>query len=505
MNDPSSGQATIRERLPTPRMVAIALLASVAGVAGSYAIAGFTPSFIVGPIAGAMARQLPAQVITFAILVLGDVGDQLNIVTALGISMLLLAAASLAGLLLGDRFDAPPVGILVGAAGGIAIAFVVTAAPLASVVTGVAMGVVIAVGELSVRGGEVGGISEERRSVLGGVASAIGLSIGGFVLGSRGGVTGSSGSVALDVEPSVASEIDSLLSEADAKSLNVPGLEPLVSESFYEVDINATDPNLDTADWELSVTGAVDESVSYSYEDVREMGAENRFVSLRCVGESLNGKKLDNALWTGIPIMDVVDPAGPAEECCVMLRAADGFYEEFPLSALSDGFLAYGMNGDVLPRGHGYPVRALIPGHWGEINVKWITEIEVLEEEVDGYWEERGWHGTGPVETVAKLHLIDHLDDGRIRVGGHAFAGTRGIDQVELSTDGGESWTDVTRSEPLPGADVRRQWSHVYDSPGSEHEVVVRATDGTGTLQPEDETDAFPSGPTGWVSKIVQP
>ncbi|MFQ3320007.1 MAG: hypothetical protein ACI80F_002082, partial [Natronomonas sp.] len=55
MNDPSSGQATIRERLPTPRMVAIALLASVAGVAGSYAIAGFTPSFIVGPIAGAMA------------------------------------------------------------------------------------------------------------------------------------------------------------------------------------------------------------------------------------------------------------------------------------------------------------------------------------------------------------------------------------------------------------------------------------------------------------------
>jgi DMSO/TMAO reductase YedYZ molybdopterin-dependent catalytic subunit len=102
------------------------------------------------------------------------------------------------------------------------------------------------------------------------------------------------------------------------------------------------------------VTGAVDEPLRYAYADVVGPEPENRFVSLRCVGESLNGRKLDNALWTGRPIMDFVEPAGVDEGCCVMLRAADGFYEEFPRSALADGFLAYGMNGEVRPRAHGY-------------------------------------------------------------------------------------------------------------------------------------------------------
>jgi len=162
------------------------------------------------------------------------------------------------------------------------------------------------------------------------------------------------------------------------------------------------------------------------------------------------------------------------------------------------------MNGDQLPRGHGFPARALIPGHWGEINVKWITEIEILEEEVEGYWEERGWHGTGPVNTVAKLHAVNHLDDGRIEVAGHAYAGNRGIERVEVSTDGGDTWSEATLSEELPGDDVWRQWAYRYEREDA-HEVVVRAVDGTGTLQAEERSDAFPSGPTGWVSEEVEP
>jgi hypothetical protein len=200
-----------------------------------------------------------------------------------------------------------------------------------------------------------------------------------------------------------------------------------------------------------------------------------------------------------------------------MLRAADDYFEEFPMSALRGGFLAYRMNGDPLPRGHGHPVRALIPGHWGEINVKWLTEIEVLEEEVDGYWERRGWHGTGPVNTVAKLHSVSKTDAG-VKVGGHAYAGTRGIDRVEVSTDGGDSWTEATLSEPLPGAvdaatgeslrevaeDAWRMWQYEYDR-SEPHEVVVRAVDGTGTVQTEEEQKAFPRGATGWVSQQVDP
>jgi hypothetical protein len=194
-----------------------------------------------------------------------------------------------------------------------------------------------------------------------------------------------------------------------------------------------------------------------------------------------------------------------------MLRAADDFYQEFPLSALEDGLLAFGMNGETIPRSHGYPLRALVPGHWGEVNVKWLTEIEVLEREQQGYWEERGWHGTGPVHTVAKLWDNDdldgivHNDDGTIQLAGHAYAGTRGIDRVEVSTDGGESWTDAELTDPLPGEDVWRQWSHIYDPPDSEHEVVVRAVDGEGNLQTEAEAGAYPNGATGWVRQTVQP
>jgi DMSO/TMAO reductase YedYZ molybdopterin-dependent catalytic subunit len=235
------------------------------------------------------------------------------------------------------------------------------------------------------------------------------------------------------------------------------------------------------------------------------MESREEFVTLRCVGESLNGRKTDTALWTVVDVAPLLERAGAPDDCCVMLRAADGYFVQFPRTALETGMLAYGMNGRDLPRGHGAPVRALIPGHWGEVNTKWLSEIEVIDEPVDGYWEQRGWHGTGPVNTMAKLHVTNLLSDGRVEVAGHTYAGTRGIERVEVSTDGGETWTDAELSEPLPGEDVWRQWVHRYEPPDEAHEVVVRAVDGEGTLQTREESGAFPSGPTGWVSQTVRP
>jgi hypothetical protein len=302
-------------------------------------------------------------------------------------------------------------------------------------------------------------------------------------------------------------DVQSMLDDAADAALDVGGLTGLVSssEEFYEVDINAVDPDLDADGWTLALTGAVEEEATFTYRDLTELPAEHRYETLRCVGETLNGVRMDTAVWTGVPVTDLLDAAGASlpDECCVMLRAADDYYEEFPLAALERGFLAYGMNGRPLPRSHGHPVRALVPGHWGEINVKWLTEIEVLEREVDGYWEERGWHGTGPVETVAKLHAINRLPDGRVEVGGHAYAGTRGVSAVEISTDGGGTWRDARLSEPLPGEDVWRQWAYEFEPSGT-HEVVVRAVDGDGVVQPKEESGPFPSGPTGWVSKEVR-
>jgi DMSO/TMAO reductase YedYZ molybdopterin-dependent catalytic subunit len=319
------------------------------------------------------------------------------------------------------------------------------------------------------------------------------------------------GTAAPESEPSESdgqSEIQQRLQQAADRSLDVAGDVPgLVSsfEEFYNTDIAQFDPDLSPGDWSVTVTGEVERELTLDFAALTDMPTEHRFVTLRCVGERLNGHKLDTAVWTGTPIAPLLDEVDPGGECgCVMLHAEDDYFVQFPVSALEDGFLAWGMNGEPLPQSHGRPVRVLIPGHWGEVNVKWLSEIELLDEAADGYWERRGWHGTGPVNTVAKLWSDTVLDSGAVELAGHAYAGTRGIDRVEVSTDGGDTWRDAELSEPLPGEDVWRQWRHEFTPSGS-HEVVVRAVDGEGTVQSEERSESFPSGATGWVSKTVDP
>jgi len=298
-----------------------------------------------------------------------------------------------------------------------------------------------------------------------------------------------------------------LADQASARQLDVAGIPGLVSDTdaFYQVDIDAINPMVDASTWTLSVTGAVDQELSLSYADLRGMPAETKYKTLRCVGENLNAHLMDNAIWTGVPVRALLERANPGGACgCVLLRAADGYAEEFPIEALREGMLAYGMNDKLLPRQHGRPVRALVPGHWGEINVKWLTKIEVRDDAPTGYWEKRGWHGTGPVNTVAKLWTVNHLDGGRVQVAGFAYAGTRGVQAVEVSTDGGSAWTRATLSDPLPGDDVWRQWEHTWQPTGASAEVVVRAVDGTGARQPKTEAGPYPNGASGWVRKTVR-
>jgi len=108
-----------------------------------------------------------------------------------------------------------------------------------------------------------------------------------------------------------------------------------------------------------------------------------------------------------------------------------------------------------------------------------------------------GWHGTGPVNTVAKLWGVNRLGDGRIQVGGHAYAGTRGIKTVEVSTDGGDNWTEAALSPQLSGVDVWRQWKYEWRPSTEVSTVVVRAVDGLGNRQPREVSQPYPNGATG--------
>ncbi|WP_136716158.1 molybdopterin-dependent oxidoreductase [Halorientalis salina] len=492
----------VRHALPT---ALVGLFAGVAGVVGSYAVAGYTPAFVVSPVADLLRAVMPDIVIRYAITILGSLGQQLSLLTAFLLVIGGIGTLAALSMSVGERLNNRALPVVSTAVATWGVAVTLTDSLLLSFGAGLPAGAVVLLAEAVPSVPVATDVDEDRRTVVATALSVLGFSAVGYAVGQ--GRTGGGMPTGLGRSE----ELQGLLDDAAELSLGIAGVEPLVSEDFYTVDYSAIDPSVDREDWSLTVTGEVEEEVTVTMDDIESMETEDRFETLRCVGESLNGQKIDTALWTGVPIMDLVERANPDSGCgCVMLRAEDDYYEEFPIDAMEDGLLAYGMNGMELPRAHGFPVRALVPGHWGEINVKWISEIEILDREAEGYWEKQGWHGTGPVNTVAKLRAVNDTDDGRKELGGHAYAGTRGIETVEVSTDAGSTWNEAELSEPLPGGtdgndwpDAWRQWRYTYDPPGDEHEVVVRATDRTGTLQPSEETGGFPSGPTGWVSRTV--
>jgi len=501
--------------------VAVAVASGAAVAAGTFLVVGFSPRWVVVAIAQTVLLALPDAALAAGIQGLGSTAQPLLVAGAAGLAVALFGTLAWIARRIGrtaDRERAEVV-FLVGTIQALA-AFLLSIAPVAAVVGG-AFGAAV----VGLAGGIATGaddVSRARRGLLrsaGVAAAAVGLAGAGPLARAIGGGTGDGdGSEPVDPDPLV----ERLLGVAEDRSFDLAGAEPLVSNSFYTVDKNAADPRVDPETWSLRVTGAVDEEVEVDLGAVESRSAEHRFVTLRCVGDKVNGRKADTAVWTGIPIDELLEEAGVRPDgCCVMLRAADDYYEEFPLSALREGLLAYRMNGRPLPRQHGAPVRALIPGHWGEINVKWLTEIEILEEEATGYWEERGWHGTGPVSTVAKLHHVETADDA-VSVGGHAYAGTRGVSAVEVSTDGGDTWSEAELTDRLPGptpadagpddpdavggaaGDAWRGWRYRYEADG-EHEVVVRAVEEDATVQPAAERDPYPRGASGRVSRTVRP
>lgn len=483
----------------------------VAAVGASYIVAGQGPAFVVTAVAATVIFLLPDPLLTWSILNIAEYARDLLVIAAAVGTVCLFATIAAGTVWLSERLNRTRADALfaVGLSQAL-LTFALTIRPLYAVVVGAAGGITVAVAGAAVTDDRSGAVPGRRR-VLRSVGVAAGTLGVGWLLGPR---------VPDLPEEEVTDEgVLAMLDWADDNGLDLPEIDPLVSRNFFQVDINTSTPVVERDEWALTVEGGPTE-FTIDYDALTARTAEHRFVTLRCVSDPLNGGLLDTALWTGIPISDLLEEAEAPERCCVRLEGADGYYQAFPREALDRGFLAWRMNGKLLPRGHGHPVRALIPGHWGEINVKWITRIEILAEPATGYWEERGWHGTGPVETVAKLHAVDVQPDGSVVIGGHAYAGTRGVERVEVSVDGGGSWNEAQLSDRLPGplraggddepqlegtaADAWRQWRYEYEATNP-HEAVVRAIEPDGTIQPETESEAFPSGATGWVRRKIEP
>ncbi|WP_207586194.1 molybdopterin-dependent oxidoreductase [Halomontanus rarus] len=505
---------------PARWQLVTAAVAAIAAVSGSFAVAGLTQAFVGEPASSFVVDTTPAVVVNTVLETLGPLAQPASFLLALAIVTALLTATVLLALeievtaeiqYLAVPLTALSVWLLAAGTTGAALAAVAPALPATAVVGLVEYAA--AHDPLSVRRDRTP--DRAKRATLQAGFGTLSLAGIAYVAGRRRTPDSSVPFLEGGSRPPLGER--RLLRAAESEAFDLPGAPGLVSEigSFYTVDINTIDPIVEADDWRLSITGAVGDELTIDYDELRDQPTERFFSTLRCVGEGLNDREMDTAVWTGVPVSELLEDRDPDTDATVaVVHAVDGYWNTITRDELERLYLVYGMNGRVLPREHGHPVRLLVPGNWGEVNVKWVTEIELALEDRDGYWEERGWDGTGEVRTVAKLWSVDHHEDGRVTVGGHAYAGRRGVGAVEVSTDGGETWTDADLSadlsseseseSDLEAPDVWRQWRYTWE-PADESEVLVRAIDGEGRLQPENESGSKPDGASGWVSRTIRP
>lgn len=276
-------------------------------------------------------------------------------------------------------------------------------------------------------------------------------------------------------------------------------------DAFYVVSKNLVDPTVAEMDWSLEIGGLVDKPMTLTYSDVLAREATEMASTLECISNRVGGSYISNTIWTGFSLRELLDEAGLQDGVIdIKMEAADGYTESVPVEeALQDDtMLVYLMDGQPLTDKHGFPLRLIVPNIFGMKNVKWITKIEAVAEDYQGYWQERNWSDVATVVTMSRIDIPRrgykaNLGD-TVQIGGVAFAGDRGIARVEVTTDGGATWNDAELSE-VPSSRTWRLWryDHLATEPGIRR-IAVRATDGDGNLQVEEERDPLPDGATGW-------
>ncbi len=275
------------------------------------------------------------------------------------------------------------------------------------------------------------------------------------------------------------------------------------ADGHYVIDKNVDDPDVDASRWTLSVGGpAAEESFELSFDDLTgHEESRDQVVTMVCISNLVGEGLISTGRWRGIPLASLVERAGPTDDAVdIVTEAADGYTEGIPWEYVRDHpevLLAYGLDGQTLPTEHGAPARLLIPGRYGMKSTKWVTGIEVSDADHQGYWDERGWDEEAVVKTLSYIRAAQRRGD-RIAVGGVAYAGLDGVRSVEVSLDGGETWTEADLEDP-PGEHAWRRWRYVVERPPGELEVVPRAIDDTGTRQTSEETPPHEgAGATGW-------
>lgn len=287
--------------------------------------------------------------------------------------------------------------------------------------------------------------------------------------------------------------------------------------------------DVDPARFVIEVKGKVDRPLKLSLADLKRMpsvevvavnqcsGNSRGFMQPRVAGGQLGNGAMGNARWKGVPLKAVLDRAGvQAGAKQVTFNGMDGpvsdktpdFVKALDLDHARDGevMLAYGMNGADLPFLNGFPLRLVVPGHYGTYWVKHLNEIAVIDGVFDGFWMKTAYRipdndchcvepGTTPKATVpigrftVRSFLTSLQDGAKVKAGvrtplrGIAFDGGTGIKEVQVSIDGGRTWAAAALGKDL-GRYSFREWKLAVSFPAGDGAVMVRATSNGGETQP---------------------
>lgn len=311
----------------------------------------------------------------------------------------------------------------------------------------------------------------------------------------------------------------------EARLENVQGV--TTPNRYFFVRNNSASVDVDVAGWRLSIEGdGVSDPVEFSYDDIRNMPSRTVVSYLECAGnhrsmfEKLKGQQtsgtqwglgaVGSGEWTGVPLRDLLTEAGiKGEARSVLLVGQDqespeaGFRRALPVEKAMhpDTLLAYSLNGETLPRDHGYPLRALVPGWVGSSSIKWLRSIAVSSEMIwtrnntthyvligDKYPREESADGriitTQVVNSALALPWPASLSAGEHRLYGFAHSPHGQIVKVEWSEDSGGGW----READIAGPQVQYSWvrfEFTWDASPGNHRIVTRATDSEENVQPE--------------------
>jgi len=289
-----------------------------------------------------------------------------------------------------------------------------------------------------------------------------------------------------------------------------PGIQITPTSELYRQSYSTT-PAVDTASWRLVIDGLVENPISLTLDEIKAMPAVEEVRTLECIGNPVGGALIGTVVWKGIYLRTLLkDIKVNLAALRAKFEAADEYSTAVDLEWIlqPNTLLIYEMNGEPLTPDHGYPLRILMPGLYGQKNPKWLTHIEFIDTDYQGYWEKQGWSDVAEVMTnsiITEPLSLAQLPHQTAPILGLAFAGNRKIAWVDVQIDDGD-WLPAKLLQTDSNL-IWTQWTFNWEAVVGKHTVSVRATDEIGFTQHEKGHsvigDAFPAGTSNIHSIIV--